>query len=162
MQQVERVAVPVGQRLHSREVDAAGERGQRTQQPLLVLVEQLVRRRDAGPERALPRVLGSTPPRGEVEGTVEPLTHCAQGHHGDLPGGELDAERQPVEAAQHLDQVGGIVGPDLEPGGTPSRVLDEGSHSRLPTQRVEVGDLPRYGQRLQPDDVLARHLQGDP
>ena len=144
MQQVERVGVTAGQRLESREVDAARERRECAQQPLLRLAEQLVRRRDAGAQGALAGVLGTLPPGGQVEGAVQALAHRPHRHHRDLSGGQLDAEGQPVQPAQHLHEVGGVPGLEVVVVGAPPGVLDEGADAGMAAQRVEVGDLARH------------------
>ena len=134
VQQVDRVAGRADggrQHLDRGEVDAAGERCHRPQQALLVLAEQPVRRVDGRPEGALPVVVAA-PAGGEVEGTAEPVAHGAQRHHRHLAGGELDPERQPVQAAQHLDQVVGVGGGQLEVGPPAPGMVDERPYGRLP------------------------------
>ena len=76
----------------------------------------------------------------QVERAVEPLADGAQRHHRDLPRGELDAQRQPVEPAQHLDEVRRLRRPrQLVARRRRAGVLDERAHAGLPPQCVEVG-----------------------
>ncbi len=116
------------------------------------MVARSVRCRSSSPSR----------PVREVERPVQAVADRAQRHHGHLPGGQLDPEREPVQPAQHLHDVGGILGGQLEVGPASPGVLDERADPRLPAQRLEVGAVPGHGQRLQPHDVLPRDVQGDP
>ena len=102
------------------------------------------------------------PAGGEVERPVQPVAHGAQRHHRHLSGRQLDPERQPVQAAQHLHDVRGILRGQLEVGPASPGVLDERADPRLPAQGLEVRPFPGHGQRLQPHDVLPRDVQGDP
>ncbi|UMG92509.1 hypothetical protein [Nocardioides sp. TF02-7] len=145
VQHVDRVAGAPhrpGQRLGRAQVHAAGERGQRAEQRLVVDAEEPVGRVDGGPQRALAVVVG-TPPGRQVERPVEPLPDGTQRHHRHLPRGELDAEREAVEAVQHLDQVVGVGGGHREVGTQPTGVLGERPHPRLPPQRPSRSPVSR-------------------
>ncbi len=162
VQQVERVTRRRGrcERLDRPQVDAARKWCDRAQQPLFRIVEEPVRRVDGGAEREVPLVLTGFRTGGQVERPVEPLTHRTHRHHGNLASGELDAEWQSVEPVQHLDQVVRFLRNQLVVRSPAASVLDECPDARVPRQRVQVGAVPGYRQRLQPDDVLARHVQG--
>ena len=84
------------------------------------------------------------PAGGEVERPVEALADRAQRHHRHLPRRQLDPERQPVQPAQHLDQVGGVLRGQLEVGPPAAGVLDERAHAGLPPQRRR-GPSPSRG-----------------
>ena len=90
-----------------------------------------VRRADRRAQRALPVVAGG----GQVQGAVEPLADGVQRHHGDLTGGQLDAERQSVEAAQHLDQVRDVSVGHVVARVPAAGVLEERAYAGLSPQR---------------------------
>ena len=109
----------------------------------------------------LPLILETLPPGRQVECPVEALADSSQRHHRHLPRSQLDPERQPVQSSQHLDEVRRLLRSELEVRPPSARMLDEGAHTGLSPQGRQVRGVSRHGQRLQPHDVLSRHLQRD-
>ena len=100
--------------LDVREGAPAGEDGQAPEQALLRLLEERVAPVDRGPERLLPLGNVARAGREHVEGAVEPLEQRLRGQKPQAGRGELEGERQAVQAPADGRDGGGVLGRQLE------------------------------------------------
>ena len=80
---------------------AAAEDGEPGEEPLLVLVEQVVAPRDRRAQRRV-ALVGVAAALEQVEPLRDPLEQLLGAEELDARGGELDREREAVEAADQL------------------------------------------------------------
>jgi hypothetical protein len=91
--------------------------------------------------------------RGQgVERPAEPVAERGRRQDGELAGGELDGERQAVDAADDLGHRRFVGRRQVERGIAAARVLDERPHRLRPAQRLQADDVL-------PGDVQ-RHARG--
>jgi hypothetical protein len=97
---------------------------------LLLLAEQVVGPADGGGEGPVPG--GRTPPTGEQpEACLQSRGHLVEGQCVQSGRGQLDRQREPVEASAHLADLR-VLGVARRPGGLHrSRPVDEQAHGRL-------------------------------
>ena len=121
--------------------------------------QELERPVDGGPQRAVTG-RGAGRRRGQqVEATVQAGGHRRGRHRGQAGRGQLDGERQPVQAEDDVAQRG-LVGRD--PGaGSPGPVDEKLHRGRGTVVRVGAG-LAGQAQRIQRQDLLALHPQRGP
>ena len=129
---------------------AGREDGEPCQQRPLVLVEEVVAPVDGLPQRLLSRREIARPAREESEALVEPLAQHTRRECSDPRSGELDRERQSVDAATDLDEV---VLVRLRP-----------RERRLEELRALDEELDRLGlaEGRDREDVLARDVEHRP
>ena len=95
----------------------------------------------------------------DPEPVVEPLRDRRGAQRSEPAGGELERERQPVEAKADAGDVLGDVLVEREPGRRRGRALDEERDGLVPEQPVgresplRVGDV----ERRDPEDDLSGH-----
>ena len=104
-QRLERVQVGVADELGCLEDAAVGEHGEPAKEPSLVVGEEVVRPGDRRPQRLLPRVRVAEACQ-QVEALAEPLEDLRRRERPRTRGGELDRERQVVEAPAELGDLG--------------------------------------------------------
>ena len=161
-QRRQRVEVGVADRFGGLERGAAAEHREPGEELLLVLVEQVVAPRDRGAQRCM-ALVGVAAALEEVEPLPDPLEQLLGAEQLDPRGGELDRERETVEAADQL--VHGRRVTDV--GADCLRALEEQrdgvglDHGR----QVEL-DLAGYPQRLaarrdDPEGGRGREQLGD-
>src|SRR5207249_4629409 len=118
---------------------AAREDGERTEEAPLLFWEEVVRPLDRGAQRLLARV-GVASSLEEVEALGEPLEDLGRGERPRARCGELDRERERVEAGAELrDVLGG-----LEPGA----LAEERDRLGLGKRRDGILDLALHAQEL--------------
>ena len=101
---VQRVQVGVADALGRFQRAAPGEHREPGEEPLLLLGEELVAPLDRGPERPLAR-LGVAAADEQIEPLRESLQDLAWAEHARSRRGQLDGERQIVQAAAELDDL---------------------------------------------------------
>ncbi len=84
--------------LGRREIEAAGEDAQALEQPLLVLVQQVVRPRDQRAQRLLALEQHAAAAGEQLEAVVQALVDVLDGQRAHPRGGELQRERNALEA----------------------------------------------------------------
>ena len=75
------------------------------EETLLGFVEQRIAPVDGGAHRAVPWLVAVGPREQVVRGVVEAAAQLGQAPPAHLTGGQLDGERQPVEAGAELDDL---------------------------------------------------------
>ena len=150
---------------------AAAEHREPGEERLLVLAEQVVAPGDRGAQRGV-ALVGITAALEEVEPLPDPLEQLLRAEQLDPRGGELDREREPVEAADQLVDGGRVtdVGADclraleeqrdgvgldhrrqveLDLAGDPQRLPARRDDPERGRGREQLGDRPgRIGQQL--------------
>ena len=101
-QYVDRVHVRVGDGLRAFEVPAAHEDREPAEQPLLRLAQECVAPVDRRPQRLLAAGCVERPARQERQAPVEAFEQRARRQRANACGGQLDGERQSVEADADL------------------------------------------------------------
>jgi hypothetical protein len=124
-------ALFLGELLGGVEVHAVDEDREVTEQPLFVLVEELVGPLDGGPQRLVAGLAAWAATTEEVEGPVQAGVQIGEGERRQPPGGELDGQRHAVEAA---DDVGDKpqLGRRRTAGADPSGPVEEDRDGRGP------------------------------
>ena len=102
------LVVRVADLLHRLECPALVKAGEPPQQPLLLRVEERVAPADRRAERPLAQRQVAIAGGEEVQGVVEPLQQGRGLEDADARGGELQGERQAVEAAADLGDRRGV------------------------------------------------------
>ena len=141
---------------------AAGEDGERTEEPLLLGLEQVVRPLDGRPERLLPRI--RVPARLEqVEPLRQPLDELLRREHDGARGGQLERQRQVVQPRAELRDRVGVPRPPTErrarvrKSSTPSCVRER--RDRVHVLALELEPLAARDEQRRAVDVAER---GDP
>ena len=142
-QGVERVQSAAGDRLGRLDGRAAGEHREAREAPLLVIAEQLVAPVDGGAQRLLARGCVARAGARRAERGVQAFGDLGRRQQPAAGGGQLDRQRQPVDAPADLRDRGGVAVAELEVGIVRSRALDEQRDRVDGRQRLEV--LERRG-----------------
>src|SRR5919201_172396 len=100
-ERLEGVELGARDRLGGAQRAAAGEHGETGKEPPLFLVEQLVRPLDRGAQGLLPGLRVAAAPE-QVEALLQPLQDLGRGEHARARRGQLDRERQAVQAPAEL------------------------------------------------------------
>ncbi|OLT06129.1 hypothetical protein BJF90_18340 [Pseudonocardia sp. CNS-004] len=100
----------------------------------------------------------SAPAAQQREPRVEAGGHLGRAHHPQLGGGQLDRERQPVQATADLDDGRGVRPVEREAGGCGGGPVEQQVHRRHPGDGVRVG---RRGWRDREGSERAQVLPGD-
>ena len=108
--------VAAGDRLGRIDREAAGEDGQSSEQPLLLVVEQAVAPLDRRLQGLLPGERPPAPTGQEAEPVVEPGGDAFGAHHAHPGRGQLDAEREAVEPTADAGHRGRDLVRQPEPG----------------------------------------------
>jgi len=95
------------------EVCAAGEDAEMAEEPLLICGEQVIGPSDGVAEGSLP-VRGLVAVGGNVECGVQARQQCLRCEQTGAGGGQLDREREPVQADTYRGDVPGVVGGEGE------------------------------------------------
>ena len=143
------------------ELEAAGERRKPAKQRPLVRLEEVVAPLKRGRERVLPCRRRVTRGAEHAKAVVEALrdrrgTKCPQ-----APGGELERERQAVEAEADPRDVHGVLLVEREARRSRLRPLDEEPHGLVVEEPARLECLLGVGdvERRNPEHDLARHTQ---
>jgi len=129
--------------------EAAGERGEPAEQHLLARRQQVVAPVHGRPQGALPA--GAAPPGAgeQPQRVVQPDGDPVHRHRRDPPGGELDRQRQPVQARADRRHGGRVLLGEGERRVDRGGPLDEQPDRRELGQRVERRRRGRVGHRQQ-------------
>ena len=151
-QRLERVQVGVADGLGSLEDAAVGEDGEPAEEPSLVVGEEVVRPGDRRPQRLLPRVRVAEASQ-QVEALAEPLEDLRRRERPRTRGGELDRERQVVEAPAELGDLGASAraGTGRRTGAPPR--AREGRH-RAVDLALDAKELARRDEPVSPGQSL--------
>ena len=147
------------------ELEPAGEHAQPVEQVPGVRVEQV----DAPVDRAAQGLLPPRPVPRDVAAEVEVAgqlgEHLLGGQRVDVRGGQLDGQRQAVQAPAQLDDRGEVVRGDGEVvGGRPGAGVEQrqrGRGGQRPLRRGQRGRVGQ-GQRRYPVHLLAVHAEPFP
>ncbi|MFO0749672.1 MAG: hypothetical protein U1F43_28980 [Myxococcota bacterium] len=101
--------------------EVAAEHRQRREGAALGLVEQLPRAGDGGAQRALARAAPAPVRRQELERPAEARHQAVEAEHVVARGGQLDGQRDAVEALDQAHHVGLVGGVDGEAGRAQAR-----------------------------------------
>ena len=137
------------------QLEAAGEDAEPAQQHPLVRLEQVVAPLERRLERLLPRRRRAAAGAEEPEAVVEPLGHRRGAERAEPPGGELDRERQAVEAEADARDVRRVLLVERESRRGRRRALDEQPH------RLVVEEIGRRERLLRIGDRQRRHAEHD-
>ena len=142
-------------RLRRREVEPAGEHRQAVEQPLGVLVEDVVAPGDRGAQGLLARRQVARAGGQQVELVLEPAEDRLGRQELDPRGGQLDGQRHAVEPGADGRHRGRVLVGDGEARPDRHRALDEQAHGGVLLDRGRVDDarLAGHGQSLEPAQV---------
>ena len=127
----------------------AGEDGEPGEQPALVLEQEVVAPVDDGAQRLLPGQRRSGTTGQDAEPVVEQRGQLGERQRPEACRGQLDRQREPVEAPAHVLDHRAVVVVDGEAGLHGERTVGEdvdGGVEREPAHRHQ--DLARHAQRL--------------
>ena len=155
-QRRQRVEVGAADLLRVLERGAAAEHREPGEERLLVLAEQVVAPRDRGAQRGM-ALVGVTAALEEVEPLPDPLEQLLRAEQLDPRGGELDREREAVEAADQLVDGGRVT----DVGADRLRALEEqrdgvGLDHRRQVELDLAGDPQRLPARRDDPERRAR------
>ena len=105
-------------RLHGVEGPPAGEDGERAEHAARRVVEQVVAPVDRRAQRALPLGQVARAARQQREALVEPLQQLRSARAADAGGGQLDGQRQPVQAPADPATAAAFASVSSKPGRT--------------------------------------------
>jgi len=130
---------------------------------LLARVEQVITPGDGVAHGALPRRQVACPAHQQGQALVKARQQRARRQHLDPGGGELDGQRQPVQAVADRGDRGGVLRGEREVGPDAPRPLHEQAHRRRLPQRLDRGEARRVGvgqgQRRHGELLLAARPQ---
>ena len=140
------------------QVDTAGEDRDAAQQAPLGGVEGPERPVDRVPQRAVAGVDRGPAALQQVERGVEPGVEVGERQRPDPAGGQLQRQRQAVEAADDVGHHQRVVALEHQVGLAPAGMRQERGDRR---DRGDVAPARlRHRQRAQPEDVLGGQAQG--
>jgi hypothetical protein len=146
------------------DLPAPGEDRQTPEELLLVGIEEVVTQVDGRPQRPMARRRVAAAAREELERVLEPAQHLVPLEQLHAGGGQLDGERQAVEARGDRRDRGGVRVGELEVRPHRGRALDEQLDRRglqdpiRPAGRVQV----REGQCRHRELVLTGEAKARP
>ena len=157
---LDRVAVR-GDRFGGVQPERGVEHGQSAEHGALALGECVHAPRDRRQQRLLAWQHGSSAAGEEPERVVETGRQRRDGHRSHACGGELDRQRDAVQAGADLRDVGSSVLVDGKVGACGAGPVDEQPHGVIAGERLERGVRSglRCPQRRDPPGDLARHAE---
>ncbi len=157
---VERLAAAY--RLRRVEIEAADEDGQSLQQPLLGLLQHVVRPRDERAQRLLALEQHAPAAGQKLEAVLQPLVDVLDGHRAHPRGGELERERNAFEARAELGDGRRLALRQRETRLLQLRPIHEQLHRIRARQRFDARRARRERKRQHRIRLLARDAQRFP
>ena len=141
------------------DTERPGEHAETVEHGTVPVVEERVRPVDGRPERLVAFHRGAAAAGQEPKALVEEAGDLVGRHGDDARGGELDRQRDAIEAPAHLGDGAQFGRAGVEVGLDRDRTFDEEADGGAARQGCCVGAVGRDGERPQWDHLLALHRE---